>query len=117
MRVFVRLAILVMVTSMCGCDGATIISGDVTDLNGVPIGGATIRVTPTAAFKDVVRKPQVATTDDDGSFGLSFAHRPVRAEFTMTVTHEGYAEFQQVITSDGPNKNRVIRLKPLPDEE
>ena len=112
MRVFVLSVFSVMLLLLCGCDGATDISGDVTDLNGVPLGGATIRVEPTAAFKDVVRRPHVATTRDDGGFDLGFTHRPVRAEFTMTVTHEGYSEFQEVI-SNGPHENRVIRLQPV----
>ena len=98
--------------SLCGCDGATCVNGSVMDLDGTPIGGATIRVEATPAFQEIVRKPHEATTREDGGFDPSFAHRPVHIEFVMTVNREGYAEVKEFI-SNGAHNNREVRLKPV----
>lgn len=95
----------------CGCDGMTEITGIVTDSDGKPISGASMKVVATPAYKNRLGPSRAHTTNENGAYRFSFSHAPISGEFTLRVTHQDYREFEETIkTGEHPNHNVQMEL-------
>lgn len=88
-----RLACLALVLLvLVGCDAGTSVRGIVSETNGRPVAGASVRL---LAVKN--GKMAEMNSEADGSFHVTMLHGPFPGEFQLLVSKPGYLTFKRDI--------------------
>jgi len=103
-----RLLLLAGLTLLWGCDGGTSRSGRILDQDFNPVGEAKILL----RFNEKTKT--TSSSDPDGRYDVHLTHAPGRYLLDLTVTKNGYVEFQNQIRSNTRDDEFDIILKAAP---
>ncbi|HET9839858.1 MAG TPA: carboxypeptidase-like regulatory domain-containing protein [Candidatus Angelobacter sp.] len=106
-------ATTLLVCTLTGCEGGTLLDGKITDAAGNPVVSAIVTL-------EVVEPPwdkAQEKSDAHGKYKINVTHYPKRTHLVVTVSKEGFEPFEKKITSKGIHQHLEVRLKPLQTSE
>ena len=108
-RKLVPVAAALLVLSLTGCEGGTLLVGTITDAAGKPVAAATITL-------DVVGgsfSPAKEWSTQEGAYHIHVVHAPERTHLVVTVSKDGFEPFTKKFLSKGTYEHLNVKLKPV----
>ncbi len=69
-----------------------------------------MKVVATPAYKKRLGPARAHETRENGTYSFLFSHAPISGEFTLSVMHQDYRDFEETITT-GIHPNHNIQLE------